>query len=94
MWLVRLKMLKYMPRARARPRFSVGPSLTMIRLTTRASSFWLKLLVALAAADFTTLPISWAAALGVKSSTTRASLTGMPMTVAATSRALRGGMRM
>jgi hypothetical protein len=51
----------------------------------------LKLVSALAAADFTTLATSSAASRDMKSSTVSASATGIPSTTLATSRALRAG---
>src|SRR5712691_8603485 len=68
----------------------VGPSSMSSCLTIRSSRLRLKLCSALAAADLIALATSRAACLGENSRYARASVTFIPLTEAATSRALRG----
>src|SRR5258708_613615 len=93
MWQVRLKYSCAMLRLTGRRRWSVGPSWMSRCLITRSSRFKLKLCSAFAAADLIALDTSRAACLVENSRTAKASVTLMPLTESATSRALRGVLR-
>src|SRR3989475_12200805 len=82
-----------MLRLTGRRRRNVGPSSMSSCLSTRSSRLRLKLCSALAAADLIALATSRAACFGENSRYASASVTFMPLTESATSRALRGVRR-
>jgi hypothetical protein len=93
MWQVRFLIRATRPRARARQRFSVGPSSMTAVATTSVSPWRPWLASAFATADASTRSISRAAARGVNARTARASGTLRPRMCSATTRALRADVR-
>src|SRR5262245_45955662 len=92
-WLVLRSIRVARPRARARQRFSVGPSSTRMSAIRRSSATRSWFASAFAAADSINRDRSRAASLLENASSVRASSTGMPRTWSATRRALRGATR-
>ncbi len=92
-WLVLRSIRVARPRARARQRFSVGPSSTRMSAIRRSSATSSWFASAFAAADSINRDRSRAASLLENASSVRASSTGMPRTWSATRRALRGATR-
>ena len=93
MWQVRFLIRATRPRARARQRFSVGPSSTTAAWTTRSSPTRPWFASAFATAEASTFSISRAAARCVNASTARASGTLRPRMCSATTRPLRADIR-